>query len=314
MQALVSSVTNGASLDSIIAENNLGAIKKANPLALADDGSSSESEDETEESKAGEKKLFRASKGESILNMDKRDEGKSRQRVDTSGLSKKLKNNELFKDILEEFSSVPQSISNSGEGTTKRKRAGLEEEQELKDFEEDRFVRLVQSKADKKRLQGMVEPSVKSGWDEIQESLEGHYNELQNLSQMTESGKSKKMSKKREKLYEDDGGSTFVDAFQAVFDKKKKAVADHFDESKDKTELRDTVEDKRAVSDEIMKNRGLVPHRKKSNRNARVKKREQYGKAVIKRKGAVQEVKSSGGAYMGEATGIKSSVSRSRKA
>jgi Sas10 C-terminal domain len=46
----------------------------------------------------------------------------------------------------------------------------------------------------------------------------------------------------------------------------------------------------RGVSYEIIKNRGLTPHKSKLNRNPRVKKREAYRKAVIRRKGQVVDV------------------------
>ena len=72
--------------------------------------------------------------------------------------------------------------------------------------------------------------------------------------------------------------------------------------------------EKRAASYEIIKNRGLTPHRKKENRNPRVKKREKYEKAIIARKGQVREVvKGAASGYGGEMTGIKSQVARSRK-
>jgi U3 small nucleolar RNA-associated protein 3 len=70
----------------------------------------------------------------------------------------------------------------------------------------------------------------------------------------------------------------------------------------------------RAISKQIMKNRGLVAHKAKINRNPRVKKREQYRKALIRRKGAVREVRTDEGhKYGGEETGIKTNLSRSRK-
>jgi U3 small nucleolar RNA-associated protein 3 len=72
--------------------------------------------------------------------------------------------------------------------------------------------------------------------------------------------------------------------------------------------------DKRAATYEIMTNRGLRPHRKKSNRNPRVKKREAFDKAVQKRKSQVREVTAgSTVAYGGEMTGIKAHLSRSRR-
>lgn len=74
------------------------------------------------------------------------------------------------------------------------------------------------------------------------------------------------------------------------------------------------VEGERAINNVILKNRGLVPHKPKINRNPRVKKREQYRKAVIRRKGKVREVRTDEGhKYGGEGTGIKTGLSRSRK-
>jgi U3 small nucleolar RNA-associated protein 3 len=74
------------------------------------------------------------------------------------------------------------------------------------------------------------------------------------------------------------------------------------------------VDGERAISKTILKNRGLVAHKAKINRNPRVKKREQYRKALIRRKGAVREVRQEEGhKYGGEGTGIKSGISRSRK-
>jgi len=74
---------------------------------------------------------------------------------------------------------------------------------------------------------------------------------------------------------------------------------------------------KRAATYEMMKNKGLTPHRKKENRNPRVKKRIAYDKALVARRGQVREVNSSGvntvTAYSGEATGIKANLSRSRR-
>jgi len=50
------------------------------------------------------------------------------------------------------------------------------------------------------------------------------------------------------------------------------------------------------------------------NRNPRVKKREQYRKALIRRRGAVREVRTGeADNYGGELTGIKTGVSHSRK-
>lgn len=71
---------------------------------------------------------------------------------------------------------------------------------------------------------------------------------------------------------------------------------------------------KRAINYQILKNKGLTPHRKKENRNARVKKRNRYAKAQKKLK-SVRAVYSGGlsGPYEGEKTGIKKNLTKSVK-
>lgn len=70
---------------------------------------------------------------------------------------------------------------------------------------------------------------------------------------------------------------------------------------------------KRAINYQILKNKGLTPHRKKENRNSRVKKRMQYEKAKKKLLSVRQVYKGDAGPYEGEKTGIKKGISRSVK-
>jgi len=72
---------------------------------------------------------------------------------------------------------------------------------------------------------------------------------------------------------------------------------------------------KRAASRQMLKNRGLTSDRKKINRNPRAKKRMQFDKAVIKRKsqGAQFDPAARMKPYSGEATGIRSHVTKSVK-
>lgn len=108
--------------------------------------------------------------------------------------------------------------------------------------------------------------------------------------------------------------------FEAV-SRKKKQFADlkkeHYTPAARTGGLDDSLlkgQEKRAASYEIIKNKGLTPHRKKLNRNPRAKKREAYHKAVIARKGQVRDVIVGGaGGYGGESTGIKANLARSRK-
>jgi U3 small nucleolar RNA-associated protein 3 len=115
---------------------------------------------------------------------------------------------------------------------------------------------------------------------------------------------------------EDDDGPNVFDEFVS---KKKEFLAkkkEHYTAEPRFGGFEETVDDgrKRAASYEIIKNRGLTPHRKKENRNARVKKRVKYEKAVVARKGQVRDVvQGAASSYGGEGTGIKAQVARSRK-
>jgi U3 small nucleolar RNA-associated protein 3 len=95
----------------------------------------------------------------------------------------------------------------------------------------------------------------------------------------------------------------------------KKAKQDHYAVEPNYGGAEDELAEgeKRGASHEIIQNRGLRPHKKRSTKNPRVKKREQFRKAVIRRKGQVRDVRTGeAGAYGGESTGIKASVAKSR--
>ncbi|CAK1551168.1 unnamed protein product [Leptosia nina] len=75
----------------------------------------------------------------------------------------------------------------------------------------------------------------------------------------------------------------------------------------------DEVGEKRHITYQIAKNKGLTPHRKKEQRNPRVKHKLKYRKAKIRRKGAVREARTEVTRYAGEASGIKTNVKKSIK-
>lgn len=68
---------------------------------------------------------------------------------------------------------------------------------------------------------------------------------------------------------------------------------------------------KREITYQIAKNKGLTPHRKKDQRNPRVKHKLKYRKAKIRRKGAVREPKTEVSRYGGESSGIKANLKKS---
>lgn len=59
------------------------------------------------------------------------------------------------------------------------------------------------------------------------------------------------------------------------------------EEQVDVAENNEETGSKRAITYQIAKNKGLTPHRKKEQRNPRVKHRNKFRKANIRRKGAV---------------------------
>ncbi|XP_019747979.1 something about silencing protein 10 [Hippocampus comes] len=72
-------------------------------------------------------------------------------------------------------------------------------------------------------------------------------------------------------------------------------------------------EAKRGITYQMAKNRGLTPKRKKIDRNPRVKHREKFRRAKIRRKGQVREVRREETRYSGELSGIRAGVKKSIK-
>ncbi|XP_075997437.1 something about silencing protein 10 [Genypterus blacodes] len=70
---------------------------------------------------------------------------------------------------------------------------------------------------------------------------------------------------------------------------------------------------KRGITYQMAKNRGLTPKRKKIDRNPRVKHREKFRRAKIRRKGQVREVRREEVRYSGEMSGIRAGVKKSVK-
>ncbi|XP_040284668.1 something about silencing protein 10 [Bufo bufo] len=70
---------------------------------------------------------------------------------------------------------------------------------------------------------------------------------------------------------------------------------------------------KRGITYQIAKNKGLTPKRRKIDRNPRVKHREKFRRAKIRRKGQVREVRKEEVRYSGEHSGIRAGVKKSIK-
>ncbi|XP_063166123.1 something about silencing protein 10 [Candoia aspera] len=75
----------------------------------------------------------------------------------------------------------------------------------------------------------------------------------------------------------------------------------------------DVSDQKRGATYQILKNKGLTPKRKKIDRNPRVKHREKFRRAKIRRKGQVREFRREIQKYGGELSGIRAGVKKSTK-
>ncbi len=104
---------------------------------------------------------------------------------------------------------------------------------------------------------------------------------------------------------------------------KKAATVPEQDESEDEgmeAEVPEKIdtdpekeEERRAITYQIAKNKGLAPKRSKLQRNPRVKHRHKFEKAKVRRKGQVREVRKEVKKYAGEISGINARVKKGVK-
>ncbi|XP_049590498.1 something about silencing protein 10 [Syngnathus scovelli] len=95
--------------------------------------------------------------------------------------------------------------------------------------------------------------------------------------------------------------------------KSKRKIKPQKDEEVDVDEEELDSEAKRGITYQMAKNKGLTPKRKKIDRNPRVKHREKFRRAKIRRKGQVREVRREETRYSGELSGIRAGVKKSIK-
>ncbi|CAK4649375.1 hypothetical protein LEN26_015558 [Aphanomyces euteiches] len=135
-----------------------------------------------------------------------------------------------------------------------------------------------------------------------------------------ETSKAKKSAKRKQApVVVDEEADAFYEAVAQAKKSQKKLKAEFYAHEPKIVESEfneddDDEDKKRGATYQMIKNKGLKAHKSKINRNPRVKKRMQYKKALVRRKGQVREVRTGEAArYGGELTGIKSNITRSRK-
>lgn len=92
---------------------------------------------------------------------------------------------------------------------------------------------------------------------------------------------------------------------------KRREEQDKNDVSND--EVEDQPTQKRGITYEMQKNKGLTVKRKKENRNPRVRHRNKYARALVKRKSRVPTARTEEERYVGEPTGIRAGIKRGIK-
>lgn len=107
--------------------------------------------------------------------------------------------------------------------------------------------------------------------------------------------------------------------YEATRKQKAQTNIESDDESDEDVEENDEIQneeendDRRGITYQIAKNKGLTPKRSKLQRNPRVKHRQKFAKAKVRRKGQVREVRKEIKKYGGEISGINMRVKKGIK-
>ncbi|XP_065358141.1 something about silencing protein 10 [Calliphora vicina] len=180
--------------------------------------------------------------------------------------------------------------------------------------------------------ENIIKPQLEALLERIQDGDEFEILDLKNFPPLPEDEQPKKRSAKQSKLgilsaYDEakatkEGPAKKKTKTEAGVDQDLATLAemssddgedDDDGDENDMEEEEDDAEARRGITYQIAKNKGLMPHRKKEQRNPRVKHRGKYRKALIRRKGAVRTVRTETSRYGGEISGIKATVSKSVK-
>ncbi|XP_031710795.1 something about silencing protein 10 isoform X2 [Anarrhichthys ocellatus] len=96
-------------------------------------------------------------------------------------------------------------------------------------------------------------------------------------------------------------------------DPEAEVMEEKEDEQQQQQQQQEDPDAKRGITYQMAKNKGLTPKRKKIDRNPRVKHREKFRRAKIRRKGQVRDVRREETRYSGELSGIRAGVKKSVK-
>jgi len=249
---------------------------------------------------------------EKQLAKDKVRKDKARARAQKSG---------MLDEFRDELADRPQEIKSVG---GYKPQAGFLKEREQ--FEEDQFIRLAETKADRKKR-------VASQKTRVHEDLDlGDFGDLHALSEATtEKHYGSKYDKIADKSLPKQKSKVPWEMDEANMAAGKALYASNQAHRKQRKEVQkaahpnrvyaygksdpNVVEEgtRREAGGQIVKNRGLTRHRPKQASNPRTAKRQKFDKAIVKRKSTVKEYQGKTPDYAGESSGIKTNVIKSTK-
>ncbi|XP_011199128.3 something about silencing protein 10 [Bactrocera dorsalis] len=174
--------------------------------------------------------------------------------------------------------------------------------------------RLLQLKKLIKQLQDKYDNIIRPQLEALLERIvDGDKFQVLDVKDIADRTKSKKKTKLG--ILEKYDEKSKVDITPADEESEEDDDEDNEDEDMDLTEADPYADEdtRRGITYQIAKNKGLTPARKKELRNPRVKHRNKFRKALVRRKGAVRTVRKETTRYGGEISGIKATVSKSVK-
>ncbi len=230
----------------------------------------------------------------------------------------KAQNSKLVRQMRADlYSDGPEQVELFGDERIK----GDREDKDRQQYEEEMFLRLSETKKEKGIRKAKQRIKAFDDFDDFGDlaliSANSQDKSLPKKSQLVEQSKTKQSNFELDDDDFDEGMAAYSMETQASQKKKQKREAEHPKPVSLLNPIDSNISEpgeSRAIGDEIMKNRGLTRYRPKDKKNPRKRYRINYEKAVIKRKSTgVKEFTGQSAGYGGEATGIKSTIVRSRK-
>ncbi|XP_069775032.1 something about silencing protein 10 isoform X2 [Narcine bancroftii] len=169
---------------------------------------------------------------------------------------------------------------------------------------------------DMKRLSDIQQHLSRTGKDKRVSILKKNLSQLRKQSKTEQKAKGKLTGDMLKDLKNDAGvkaGFPYHEQMKSILSQKRKGTQEASTETAAVPQGILGADEKRKITYQIAKNKGLTPRRKKIDRNPRVKHREKFRRAKIRRKGQVREVRREEQRYCGELSGIRAGVKKSIK-